>query len=103
MIFSKSPLAPLSQSSGLTVRRIVTYSTEIVGDGFGVQIIGGRDIVVIQSNHWWSRHRREQSTHRWPRHRREQSRIWTFSHISQGFAPCSSLVTGSVVRQSHRE
>jgi hypothetical protein len=47
VILSKSPLAPFSQSSGLTVRRIVTYSTEIVGDGLGVQIIGGRDIVVI--------------------------------------------------------
>ena len=29
------------------MRRIVTYSTEIVGDGLGVQILGGRDIVVI--------------------------------------------------------
>jgi hypothetical protein len=46
VILSKSPLAPFSQSSGLTVRRIVTYSPEI-GDGLGVQIIGGRDIVVI--------------------------------------------------------
>ena len=28
------------------MRRIVTHSTEIVGDALGVQIIGGRDIVV---------------------------------------------------------
>ena len=87
MILSKSPLAPLSQSSGLTVRRIVTYSTEIVGDGLGVQIIGGRDIVVI-SQIIGGRD------------------IVVSSQIIGGrdiIAPCSSLVTGSVVRQSHRE
>ena len=62
------------------VRRVVTPGVEITGDGVGVQIIGGRDIVVSNPDAGFS-----------------------ITYRKDGAPPGSSLSAASTDHQSHLE